>query len=745
MEKISKEIKEQIQSWQTFIDSLGEEIVIMNEAKQIVAANKKAKSHFGYEELAPYSVTCKTLYKDLCQNCDDCPAEESFKKLSLSSSIRSHNFGTQYQISAKVLPKQANGEKWLLMSGRYINEKTGAPIGSNDTFEGIWILELNEDLKIIKSNQYAYQFTGRTKKMLEKGGTKFTDLLPPEFKSAFYDFTHAAKKRETSKTMRLLIRKKDGTYYGGNATYIYQNQENKNLHLIRIEPIENPGYGSSEHFENLRLQNYLHIISEQMAQSESVAEGYKKTVHSIKEVLGVNLVGFLHYNSMNVLEIEASLLNGKYAHHVEPPQMQPDKIPYFASLLKKEDIIYIPNVDKTELLIKEDLKQQNIKSFYAKPLKQKNKLVGAMVLGYSYPHEWNQNKVDFVNTISSIILQNLIQDKTRLKLRRINENFINIFENSSDAVFIVGLNGQIVEVNRTAETITGYKKEELLNKNVSDISKAEKLDLGQMPYEMLQSHQMIFGTELIPRKGDSIPVETREKMIRFHDKLSILVIARDVRHRRELSRMMVQTISETEDRERKRIAEGLHDNVGPLLSTLRIYIDLLKNESLTDREIDDYSNKMNEIINQAITSVREVSRNLMPGVLNDFGLIEAIKEFSSKITQTGIIRINFEPDAKYYNLDDKLKNIIYSVTKELINNSIKHADASEIKLLLNKNDQGVQLIFEDNGIGLDLKKQLDENYKGLGLKNLLNKVSAVAGKISTIKSNGFGIKIFFPV
>ncbi len=744
MEKITNEVKKQIDSWQSFIDSLGEEIVILTRDKQVVTANKKAMEHFGLEKIMPYTISCKSLYKDICQNCKDCPVAESFLDNTQLTSIRSQSFGTKYKLTAKLLPNQANGEDWLLMSGKYINEKTGAAIGSNEEFEGIWILELDEKLNIAKSNQYAYQFTGRTKEMLEKGETNITELLTPEFKAAFFDFIEVAGKTKESKTIRLLVRKQDGTYYGGNATYIYQNLQNQNNHLIRIEPIENPDYGSSEHFENLRLQNFLHIISEQMAQSDTVEEGYKKIVHSIKEVLGVNLVGFLHYNSLSELEIEASLLNGKFVQHVEPPEMQPDKIPYFTSLLKKEDIIYIPDVDKTDLLIKEDLLQENIKSFYAKPLKQKKKLAGVLVLGYPYAHEWNQNKVDFVNTISSIILQNLLQDKTRIKLRRINENFVNIFENSSDAVFIVSLNGEIIEVNHTAETLTGYSKEELLKKNVADISKAENLDLAQLPYEMLQSHQMIFGTELKPRRGEPISIETREKMIRFHDKLSILVIARDVRHRRELSRMMVQTISETEDRERKRIAEGLHDDVGPLLSTLRIYIDLLRNEKLSDEEIEDFSHKMNDIINQAITSVREVSRNLMPGVLNDFGLVEAIKDFCNKITQTGIIRINFEPAAKYYNLEDKLKNIIYSVTKELVNNSIKHADASEINMQLNNTDNGIQLLYKDNGIGLDLKKQIDENYKGLGIKNLLNKVNAVSGKVSTLDERGFCIKIFFP-
>lgn len=250
---------------------------------------------------------------------------------------------------------------------------------------------------------------------------------------------------------------------------------------------------------------------------------------------------------------------------------------------------------------------------------------------------------------------------------------------------------------------------------------------------------------MINRNGESIPVETREKMIRFQDKLSILIIARDVRHRREISKMMVQTISETEDKERQRIAEGLHDDVGPLLSTLRIYIDLLKSEELSEDEINEYAIKMNEIIHMAIETVREVSRNLMPGVLNDFGLIEALNDFCSKINKTGVIRINFDYDAKHYNLGNSIRNVIYTVIKELINNSIKHADASEILLSLKKKQSNLIITLQDNGIGFEMEKVIDQNKSGLGIKNLLSKVNAISGEIELLDNKGFGIKIKVPL
>ena len=735
----------QVSAWQSFIDSLDGMVMLLNDKKQIIAVNEKAKNHFSLQKFIPFSFH----FKDFFQKAND-SQPDLFNNVIKSGQTHTASFfndsNDKYQLSATLVPASVASEPLLLCSIKMDHQSNiGKSQKGFEDYLGTWKVTLNDSLQVIKANQFTYQFLGITKNTLEKEQLNFNQLLAPEFEIAFFDTIKQIRVNKEAITHRLLFQNRRGGFYGGD-TLIEINELNQATQFeVTVTPIEYPQYGSREYYENLRLQNYIYIITQQIAQSGSITEGYHQLLHSVIEVLGSNFCGLLHFAADQEFSVKAALLNGIFYNDERISEKERKQIRLIARYIKKQEIINISDVSNSDLDFKEVLIENNIHAFLSFPLKHQKRRVGAFIIGFSHPYEWLENRIDFVKIIGSIILQNFLQQETREKLRRINENFVNIFDNSSDAVFIVSLNGEILEANHTAEILTGYNKLELLKKNVSEISKAENLDLAQVQYEMLQSQQMIFGTELIPRQGDNIPVETREKMIRYQGKLTILVIARDVRHRREINRMMVQTISETEDRERQRIAEGLHDNVGPLLSTLRIYIDLLKNAELTEEEIEDYSVKMNEIINQTIDTVREVSRNLMPGVLNDFGLKDAISDFCQKINKTGVIRIDFDYDVNSLAPDNHLRNVIYSLVKELINNSIKHAEASEIKVQVSEVDDGLQVMVKDNGIGVDVERQLSKNFKGLGLKNILSKINANSGKVSILDTDGFGLQIIFPL
>jgi PAS domain S-box-containing protein len=717
-----------------------EDIIILSQDLTVVYLNESAEKNLNVKSYTPYQTKCAEIFKDFCVNCKSC----SLKKLqenSKSSFNLPFDNSFEYRIHAKQLPKDVFKEELYFLRGLKVSTEKKL-LAHKPT--KVWNLSINYEYIIVESDDNAFNYTFFKKDQLITNEIKFTQLIQKDYTIAFQRLHK--KVIDSGKPEELLsilsyqnIQQRVKLLLKPNSSSDYSHCE------IEVTPFMKDTEDEITQFENLRLQNYLYAITEEFAQADTNEKGYKLMVSMINEVLKTNLCGILHFKSKDQFLIESALLNQKYYTKIEPILKDPEIIPYFTRQLIINDEIKINDINKTKVIYKKELLKTGTKSFYVLTLKHNLRLVGAIMLGFPKQNKWTSNHINFIKTIGSIVLHTILQDEISEKVRRVNENFLNIFESSSDAVFIVQLNGRIIEVNRAAETLTGYTKKELTNKNVSDISKSENLNISQMPFEMLQSHQMIFGTEVINRNNESIAVETREKIIRFQDKLSVLVIARDVRHRREINKMMVQTISETEDKERQRIAEGLHDDVGPLLSTLRIYIDLLKNEELNEKEIEEYAVKMNEIIHQAIETVREVSRNLMPGVLKDFGLVEALEDFCSKINKTGVLRINFDYDAKHYNLENSIRSVIYTVIKELINNSIKHADASEVILSIKKDEESLYILVQDNGIGFDMKKLINQNTSGLGIKNLLSKINAISGEIEVLNTKGFGIKIKIPI
>ena len=189
---------------------------------------------------------------------------------------------------------------------------------------------------------------------------------------------------------------------------------------------------------------------------------------------------------------------------------------------------------------------------------------------------------------------------------------------------------------------------------------------------------------------------------------------------------VINAIINTEENERKRFAKDLHDGLGPILSTVKMSLS-----ALTDR-IKDTSgtvilNNTNHLVNEAISTIKDISNNLSPHILSNFGLVSAIRAFTTKINQTKTVEIDFKSNMEIQRLENDKEVVIYRAVCELINNSILHSGASRIEIELNKHEKFVTLQFYDNGRGFDTSTLSKEDIKGMGLSNIETRVKTVEG------------------
>jgi signal transduction histidine kinase len=189
---------------------------------------------------------------------------------------------------------------------------------------------------------------------------------------------------------------------------------------------------------------------------------------------------------------------------------------------------------------------------------------------------------------------------------------------------------------------------------------------------------------------------------------------------------VINAIINTEENERKRFAKDLHDGLGPILSTVKMSLS-----ALTDR-IKDQSgsvilNNTNHLVNEAISTIKDISNNLSPHVLSNFGLASAISAFTNKINQTKAVEIDFKSNMETQRLDNDKEVVIYRAVCELINNSVLHSGASRIEIELNKHEKFITLQFYDNGRGFDTSSLSKEDTKGMGLSNIETRVKTVEG------------------
>jgi len=196
--------------------------------------------------------------------------------------------------------------------------------------------------------------------------------------------------------------------------------------------------------------------------------------------------------------------------------------------------------------------------------------------------------------------------------------------------------------------------------------------------------------------------------------------------RAKTEKRVINAIINTEENERKRFAKDLHDGLGPILSTVKMSLS-----ALTDR-IKDPSGVVilgntNHLVNEAIGSIKEISNNLSPHVLTNFGLASAIGAFTKKINQTKAVEIDFKSNMEGQRLENEKEVVVYRAVCELINNSILHSGASRIEIELNKHEKFVTLQFNDNGRGFDTDTLTKEDTKGMGLSNIETRVKSVEG------------------
>ncbi len=201
-------------------------------------------------------------------------------------------------------------------------------------------------------------------------------------------------------------------------------------------------------------------------------------------------------------------------------------------------------------------------------------------------------------------------------------------------------------------------------------------------------------------------------------------------HRLEL----LQATIESQEVERDRIGRELHDGVGVMLSTTRLYLQHWNEEDDAGKET--IGKKVDQLLEDTIDSVRRVSADLRPVILENLGLAEAVADLTNNIEQTGVLKIQF--DASYeLRLPQKDELNIYRVIQELLTNTLRHAEATEVRLLVDSQPGHFGLSYRDNGKGLPS----DTARKGLGLKNMENRINALNGQLTIASPPEGGILI----
>ncbi|MEA5138471.1 sensor histidine kinase [Arcicella rigui] len=199
-------------------------------------------------------------------------------------------------------------------------------------------------------------------------------------------------------------------------------------------------------------------------------------------------------------------------------------------------------------------------------------------------------------------------------------------------------------------------------------------------------------------------------------------------HEEALHQAMLEASVLSQEVVRRQIGGDLHDEIGTLLSATRMSLSQLSKHQLSTDKGEQIFNRTQELLNEALNNVRRISKDLMPSTLDEFGLIEALKDFSQKMTLHTNMPIYFVCGELNKRYDSKVELALYRTAQELVNNALKHAEASQIKIILLENKAELLLQVIDDGKGFDLN-EVNQPSRGIGIRNIESRISLIKGQV----------------
>lgn len=204
-------------------------------------------------------------------------------------------------------------------------------------------------------------------------------------------------------------------------------------------------------------------------------------------------------------------------------------------------------------------------------------------------------------------------------------------------------------------------------------------------------------------------------------------------------RRVFNAVLQGEENERKRISFELHDGLGQMLSLIKIQLSTLEQWSQEKGEaVSDSFKSLIAMVDEACNEIRNISNNLMPHSVSDFGLIKALDEFVIKIKKTKQINIHFEKVNIKSDPDKKISNTIFRIIQETTSNCIKYSKALNLYIQLIEEEKEYILMIEDDGVGFNFENIKSNSQKGMGIRNIISRVEVMNGTFNLDTKEGRG-------
>lgn len=342
--------------------------------------------------------------------------------------------------------------------------------------------------------------------------------------------------------------------------------------------------------------------------------------------------------------------------------------------------------------------------------------------------------------------------RAEMALRESEERYRELFENAKDAIYVHDLEGTYLSINRAAEKLSGYAREEIIGHNFRDFVAPEHARYVRDSFwkKLAQQGETTYEVEVIAKDGRRVPIEISSRAIYENGMLvGVQGMARDITERKlaqDALQMFSRQLIEAQEDERRRIARELHDQIGQILTAVKMNLHAVQ-RFCQGSEAGSYVKDNIEAVDEALRLVRDLSVDLRPPILDDLGLTTALRWYVDRYTKrTGLsVEVLIDLPDENERFSRELETACFRIAQEALTNVVRHAKATHVVVRLSRDADALLLTVKDNGVGFDIERlrKRAPRVATLGLISMQERAHAAGGTIELDSAPDSGTEIRF--
>ena len=344
-------------------------------------------------------------------------------------------------------------------------------------------------------------------------------------------------------------------------------------------------------------------------------------------------------------------------------------------------------------------------------------------------------------------------------LRESEEKLRGMFESIGDGIIVSDLKGRIIEENEAALRLQGYSnREEVIGKNGLEFI-AEK-DRSRATKDMRKALKLGYGLareyKFVDKEGREFDGDASAALL--HDSsgnpAGFISLIRDITDRKQVEdklrrysdrlRGMAAKLSATEEEERQRLAQELHDQVGQNLTALGINCSMIRTQLPEEAaaSVGSILDDSQSLVQHTSEIIRDLMANLRPPVLEDYGVMAALRWYADRFAKRTGIAVTVQGEEPSPRLSSPFESALFRIAQEALTNAAKHSQASQITVIMVVEKGTLRLIITDDGIGFDTADAAMSNGQlGWGLLMMSERARSMGGSFSIKSRPGHGTRV----